>query len=456
VSGRDVIELDSSLLNSPVAVAGAVHDLYLRLREGRRVLARVCGARSEQAMGWLGYALEQAGVPYQSAATPATDETGSSPEAALQLEFAGEPSNVAPRRVDAPAAPLGIVLLGLGTVGLGVYRHLAARPDLFDVRRVVVRDTARHRGDGVSVERLSTNLWQAINEPADLVIELIGGVEPAGDVVHAALLRGRTVISANKALLATRWDTFERYTRAPLPGLRFSAAVGGSLPVLETVRRIAADAQITRVRAVLNGTCNFVIDEVACGATFARAVALAQASGFAEADPSIDLSGTDALQKLSLIARTAFGAVPTATRTECRGIEHVTPAVIAEAQARGSGVRLVATCTNREGVLRAQVRPEELAATDFLTGARHEANRVEIDTADGETWRLAGKGAGRWPSALAVMADVYDVLEAGAVHDRDSRAVGAALSSRISRSACPSSVQSGPGTSRRTYSRRPW
>jgi homoserine dehydrogenase len=405
MSAVDVFSFDSTLLNSPVAIAQAVRRLYGQLRRGRRVTARVCGARREQALGWLGFALEQAGIPFSLA------EHSTSGAKSLQLVVSNDLPQGDTRCTPVSAAPLRLVLLGLGTVGLGVYRHLCARPELFDVRCVVVRDLAKHRDDGVPAARLTTNLWVAINEPADLVIELIGGLEPAGDVLHAALLRGRTVITANKALLATRWNTFERYARAPQPRLRFSAAVGGSLPVLETVERLAAERSIARVRAVINGTCNFVLDELAQGVSLVDAIALAQRHGFAEADPSVDLSGADAAQKLSLIARAAFGSAPDPEYISCTGIEHLTPETVRAAHVQGQRVRLVASCAKERGLIRAQVRPEALPASDYLAGAQREENRVEIATAD-ETWRLAGKGAGRWPTSLAVIADVDDVLEA--------------------------------------------
>jgi homoserine dehydrogenase len=265
-------------------------------------------------------------------------------------------------------------------------------------------------------------LWHAVNEPADVVIELVGGIDPVRDVVHAALLRGRTVISANKALIATRWDLFERYTRSPGPRLRYSAAVGGALPVLETIARVSRASGIARVRAVINGTCNFVLDQLAAGTPMAGAVALAQQHGFAEADPTADLSGADAAQKLSLIAHAAFGVAADPRDIRCHGIESFTPEAIAALASRKRQVRLVASCFREHGAIRALVEPEELVATDYLAGARREENRVELVTTTGETLRLAGKGAGRWPTALAVMGDVYDWLES-----RESRATSISL-----------------------------
>ena len=208
--------------------------------------------------------------------------------------------------------------------------------------------------------------------------------------------------------------------RAPRPRLRFSAAVGGSLPVLETLARLAADEGVERVRAVINGTCNFVLGELERGETLANAIALAQRHGFAEADPSLDLTGEDAAQKLSLITRAAFGMAPDPAVITREGIGHLSPAAVAAAQARDQCIRLVASCTRECGTLRAVVRPEVLAAQDYLARARREENRVEITTASGATHRLAGKGAGRWPTALAVMGDVGDVLDSRAGRSRNA------------------------------------
>lgn len=424
-----ILEIDSSQLRSADDAALAVHAIYRELRLQRRVIAVVAsapGAAAEQhAVVLLARALDEAGVPHEVVTSPEPDLSADTAQSSLreapvrvvtrsrthvESQNRTEPLFASQRgNRSVPFRPLRVVLLGLGTVGLGVFRHLAARPDQFDVRRVVVRNPAKHRNDGVPADRLSTNLWHAVNEPADAVIELIGGIAPAADVVHAALLRGRTVITANKALIAARWDIFERYAR-PHAKLRFSAAVGGALPVLETIASVARANAIARVRAVINGTCNFVLDEVASGVSLADAVRLAQRHGFAEADPHADLSGADAAQKLCLIARAAFGVACSPSSVECGGIEHLTADAVAAAAARGFRVRLVATCFIEHGAIRACARAEELDPSDYLAGARREENRVEITTTDGTTLRLSGKGAGRWPTALSVMGDVFDCL----------------------------------------------
>lgn len=311
--------------------------------------------------------------------------------------------------------PLRVVLLGLGTVGLGVYAHLARRPDLFDVVRIVVKDPGKSRRlEETNVEApqalLSTDVWDAITQPADLVIETLGGLDPAGEIVHAALLRGRAVVSANKALIASRWwEKLSRFATGEAPLLKFSAAAGGALPVLETVSALARHAGVAQVRAILNGTCNFVLDALERGADFNSAVAQAQASGFAEADPHDDLVGMDAARKLELIARAAFGEA-LHFELNVKGILGVTASLASLVREDGLTLKLVASCERIEGHIRGVVKLHELPDGDFLAGTRAEENRVEIVARNGEVVRLAGKGAGRWPTALSMLGDVHEYL----------------------------------------------
>jgi homoserine dehydrogenase len=260
-------------------------------------------------------------------------------------------------------------------------------------------------------ELLSTNLWDAINEPAELVIELTGAVQTVGEVVHAALLGERTVITANKALVAQRWRQLGRFAAGSNPRLRFSAAVGGEVPVLETVQRLASRSAIARVRGVINGTCNFILDRLEAGVRFDDAVREAQARGFAEADPRADLSGEDAAHKLELIARTAFHRGD-ALRFDIHGIEGVSHEDIAEARVSNRRIRLVATCVGIADQVSGNVGVDALAPEDYLAAARGEENRVEIETRDGEIVRLSGRGAGRWPTARSVLSDVHAHLRA--------------------------------------------
>jgi homoserine dehydrogenase len=311
--------------------------------------------------------------------------------------------------------PVRVVLLGLGTVGLGVYAHLIRRPDLFQVVRVVVRDLEKPRcieeaNIEVPKSLLSTDVWEAVNQPADLVIETLGGIELAGEIVHAALLRGRAVVTANKALIASRWwEKLGRFAAGTHPRLKFGAAVGGAVPVLETVSALVRQSGVVQVRAILNGTCNFILDALSQRIDFDTAVAQAQANGFAEADPHDDLVGLDAARKLELIARAAFGEA-SHFELNVRGIVGVTPIEASLVREERSSLKLVATCERSEGHVRGVVKLHELPESDFLAGARGEENRVEIVAGNGQTVRLAGKGAGRWPTALSILGDVHEYL----------------------------------------------
>jgi homoserine dehydrogenase len=301
-------------------------------------------------------------------------------------------------------APLRVVLLGLGTVGRGVYERLLAQPERFELVRAVVRNPDRHIASGIPPELLSTNAWDAVNVDADVVIEALGGEFPATEVLLAALIAGRRVISANKSAIAPHIDRFARYAGAIDPQLRFSAAAGGAVPVLEA---IAGKSGIVAVRGVLNGTCNFVLDRLADGTSYEEALAEARSLGFAEPDPSADVSGLDAEFKLRLCARAAFGVAP--GEVERLGIDALEAV---EAGAPGQVLRLIAEVVGQDGELRARVAPLWLPRENFLAGARGEENRVEIEFADGRSLRLAGKGAGRWPTTASVMGDLWETARA--------------------------------------------
>jgi homoserine dehydrogenase len=291
----------------------------------------------------------------------------------------------------------------------------------------VVRDLDKPRRiDEASLEvpksLLSTDAWAAITEPADLIVETIGGLEPAGEIVHAALLRGRAVVTANKALIASRWwEKLARFATGKNPRLKFGAAVGGAVPVLETVTALARHSGVVQVRAILNGTCNFILDALEQRIDFDTAVAHAQANGFAEADPHDDLVGLDAARKLELIARAAFGET-SHFELNVRGIVGVTASQAALVREDGLSLKLVGTCERSEGHVRGVVKLHELPESDFLAGARAEENRAEIVAGNGQVVRLSGKGAGRWPTALSMLGDVHEYLRTRRVADQEEPA----------------------------------
>lgn len=317
------------------------------------------------------------------------------------------PSRLAERATARP--PLKVALLGLGTVGLGVYRYLTAKPGRFSVVGIAVRDPRKHRGEGVPAELLSTDPWAVLALPSDVVVEAIGGEHPAADLVEAALEAGRDVVTANKAVMATHGRHLSELAAAREVRLVFSATVGGGVPVVEAVERAVQNGPLRSVEGVLNATTNFVLDQIVAGRDLAGAVKAAQDNGFAEADPSFDLNGTDAAHKLIIIARVAFGADLKLADLECHGIDRLDPEEVRAAHAEGSVVRLVASCRRDGDGVAARVCPVRLPADHPLAQPRNEENRVLIQPLSGPAVVVDGKGAGRWPTAEAVLADILDI-----------------------------------------------
>jgi homoserine dehydrogenase len=324
------------------------------------------------------------------------------PGSARGTVVGAESTSFAPMGRESP--PLRVTLLGLGTVGGGVFRHLAARPDRFRVACILVRDPARHAAAGVPRHLLTTDPRRIFARPSDVVVELMGGLDPATALIEAALDAGRHVVTANKTVIAERGPELVRLAAARGVTLRYSAAVGGAVPMLERIERMARRRSIARIDAVLNGTSNYVLDRLADGLPLAEAIREAQQRGFAEADPTLDLDGSDAAQKLAILARAAFGASVDWRVIPRSGISGELPEAVA-----GRAVRLVASAGASGNRLRLAVRPMIVPTGHPLGRVRGEENAALIRLAGGRRALLAGRGAGRWPTAQAVMADLLDL-----------------------------------------------
>lgn len=346
------------------ALASEVHVVYAALRRGERA----CAPRHLEA------ALREAGIA----------------QSVELVDGVALPALAAPRR------RLRVALLGHGTVGGGVYDRLTELPQHFSVTGVAVRDPRKHRIAALD------RCWRVLKQPADVVVELIGGTGLAARVIEASLKLGRHVVTANKAVIAAHGPRLETLARAHGVRLLYSASVGGAMPAIEAVQQRAG--AVRALSGVLNGTCNFILGELERGTAFADAVTAAQRAGYAEADPTLDLDGTDAAQKLAILARTAFGHVPPIARKT--GILGLSPDAVQAARRRGHVIRLVASCTKDE----AEVAPRELPLSHPLAGCAGAENRLLVDGT-----LLRGTGAGRWPTTEAVVADLLDL--AGAADD---------------------------------------
>ncbi len=319
---------------------------------------------------------------------------------------AGEPSSVR-RPASPPPPPLRVALLGLGTVGLGVARRLADEAERFTLVGAAVRDPGKHAASGLGPGVLSGDVDEVLRRPHDVVVELIGGTGAAVDHITRGLRAGKAVVTANKAALATRWGEIAAARDAGGGRLRFSASVGGGTPVLETARRVASAGEpVTSVRGVINGTTNFILNLVAQGGTFAAALDEAQRLGYAEADPTLDLDGSDAAQKLLLISREVAGEVLSFADIRREGLD---AGAIARAPAGEGPLRHVASLRREAGRWHASVSLERVPAGDALSDLPGATNRVAFTSARGEQTVVTGSGAGRWPTSESVMADLLEL-----------------------------------------------
>jgi homoserine dehydrogenase len=314
-----------------------------------------------------------------------------------------------PARKARPPKPerLRVALLGCGAVGGGVLAYLLSRPDLFEVNPVLVRRPGKYEG----VARFTAQVSEALAGSPDLVVELLGGADFAADLMRSALRQGAQVVTANKAAVAKHYDSLHACAEAGGGSLRYSAAVGGGAPVLETLQRLSGS--VVSVEGVMNGTCNFLLSRLGEGWGFDDAVAKAQALGYAEADPSADVDSHDAAAKLSILVREAFGVSLLPERIAKQSLRSVTPQAAQAALERGQALKQVGRCRLLpDGSLEAEVALEALDLSHPLAGAQNEENRFLIAEAGGKVHHVLGKGAGRWPTATAVFADVMDAQRA--------------------------------------------
>jgi homoserine dehydrogenase len=304
-----------------------------------------------------------------------------------------------------PAAPLKVLLLGLGTVGQGVYDHLQRLGAFFEVIGIHVRDVNKTRDCGLPPGLLSADIGALLARPYQIVVDVCGDAAQVTAAIEASLVAGRPAVSASKRRVAGHGAALSRL--AAKNGTRFcySAAVGGAAPMLEVLEHALQQGAITRLRGVLNGTCNFVLDRLSQGVAFHTAVSEARRRGFAEANVSRDLHDDDSADKLRILARLAFGAAADAPPITCEGLSPTSAGHIV-GRAEGSVLRQVATFDPSTG---GAIRLERLPAADYLTGACGEQNRLIISGAEGREWRVNGKGAGRWPTAEAVLADLLEL-----------------------------------------------
>jgi homoserine dehydrogenase len=276
-----------------------------------------------------------------------------------------------------------------------VYETVKRYPRAFEIRNVIVREASKYSG----IDRLTTDSALALDDAVDVVIVCFPGTYLAYLLIESALSMGKYVITANKAAVAAHGASLAPSTHGSDRRLWYSAAVGGALPALETLARVKSP--VHEIRGIINSTCGVVLDARAEGRTLQDAVSLAQARGFAEADPTRDLSGRDTADKLSLLVEAAFGEWIDPEKIATQGIDTFL--------GEPGGHKLIARATRTADGITAKVAPELPLPGSFLAKATGAENRLEIEVAGGEVICLRGQGAGRWPTTVSVMGDLHEV-----------------------------------------------
>jgi len=323
------------------------------------------------------------------------------------------------------ADPVRVGVVGLGTVGSGVVRLLAGsaahierhagRPIV--VERAVCRDVGRDRGLPLPADRISADVRDVARDPSiSVAVLLVGGLEPARSMMVELLAHGKDVVTANKALLAEHGPELFELARRQGRSIAFEAAVAGGIPIVAAISECLAANRIESIRGILNGTSNFILSRMEeDAADYGQVLALAQAEGYAEADPSMDVDGTDATQKLALLAHLAFGVWVPWGEIPRTGIEAVDLELLTQAAELGYRVRLVAVAARTEHPadgqrLALRVCPALVRKGTPLAETRGAYNAVSIvGDAVGRMF-FHGLGAGQMPTASAVVADVIDTV----------------------------------------------
>ncbi len=312
---------------------------------------------------------------------------------------------------------VGIGILGGGTVGGALLRYLineqraiVAKTGLeLEVRRVAVRSISKARTFPIPAELITDQPEQLIDDPSvHLVVEVMGGLEPAGDLVMRALQAGKPVVTANKELVATRGAELIRRAEEKGVSLLFEAAVGGGIPIIRPLSESLAGEQITRVLGIVNGTTNYILTRMADDLGYAEAVAEAQTLGFAEADPTADVSGADAAAKTAILASLAFGTWISVDAVYREGIESLDPIDLRFAADLGYVPKLLAIGEETSHGISARVHPALVPVDHPLASVRGANNAVFIEGPQVGELLFMGPGAGGGPTATAVLGDIID------------------------------------------------
>ncbi len=314
---------------------------------------------------------------------------------------------------------VGVGLIGLGTVGKGVVEILDRHREHFrtragvdvELRRFCDRDPGRFSELGLPAERCTTDWSQVVGDGrVDVVVELVGGTGVAREIVLAALGAGKSVVTANKALLATHGEELMRAAEASKVDIMFEASVGGGIPIIGPLKHSLASNEIQSVYGIVNGTTNYMLSRMAEGGLdYDQSLAEAQARGYAEADPTADVDGLDAAAKIAILASIAFNSRVVMSQVSAEGIRSLAPEDVDYAAEIGYAIKLLAIARRTAGGVDVRVQPTMIGASHPLAKVSGVYNAIYVvGDSVGETM-FFGEGAGSLPAASAVVGDLLEV-----------------------------------------------
>ncbi len=314
---------------------------------------------------------------------------------------------------------INIGLFGLGTVGTGVAKILISQAKTIEektgarvvLKRVCVKSLGKKRQVRLPAGVLINNPDSILRDPAiDIVIELIGGIHPAKEIIRKALAAGKQVVTANKALLAEEGETiFNDAARASVY-LGFEASVCGAIPIIKSIKEGLASDQVSHFLGIVNGTCNYILSSMSQeGIGFAEALKRARANGFAEKNPKLDIEGIDSAHKLAILARLAFRAELPFRSIYAEGIKNLSALDIAYAKELGYVIKLLTIGKKMKNGLELRVHPTMLPEHHPLASVRGVYNAVFLHAQHAGDLLFYGRGAGMFPTASAVMSDIIDI-----------------------------------------------
>ncbi len=312
-----------------------------------------------------------------------------------------------------------VALLGLGTVGMGVYKVMKTQESqmqqklnsVLHIKKILVRDAKKHAGDVDDPSMLTESYKEIIEDPEiRIVIEVIGGMEPAYTYIRDAICAGKSVVTANKDLIAERGGELMALAEEHHVDLRFEASVAGGIPIISPLKNSLAANEISQVMGIVNGTTNYILTKMTEeGMDYEEALQEATALGYAEADPTADVEGYDAGRKIAIMATIAFHSRVTFQDVYTEGITKITAKDIEYAKTLGWVIKLIALARNTDTGIEVRVHPMLIPADHPLATVGGSYNAVYVHGDAVEDVMFYGRGAGEMPTASAVMGDVFSV-----------------------------------------------